>query len=281
MILPSNVRNVAGTPNKTSHYYTYLPKPLTLDKQKWRVALLEVDFPATWVNLSDPVTRLEFNRIETDASGQRGRSNIGNVSLPSKNYVTSDELVETINATLRNHNLKSKVTKMFNERCMLELSTFEKITIHPTLAAMLGFEQHKFECHKDSSSQDFLFKVMTGSNEPCDNGSGCFGKQEFTNFLGTKSIDVQMSLYNIYIYSSLVDNTFVGNNLVPLLRTIPIQPGEHGKLVHREYILPHYLPLATGDLSVIEILLCDEAGNNVRFETGHVIVKLHFKRMLD
>ena len=83
----------------------------------------------------------------------------------------------------------------------------------------------------------------------------------------------------MYIYSDIVSETVVGNRFVPLLQTVPIKTGAVGDLVHQEFLHPQYMPLQSGSLSSIHVQLCDESGNLIQFTKGHVIVKLHFKRI--
>ena len=67
LILPSNVISNRHK-NKTSHFYTDLPIPLELDKDKWEVALVEIDFPRSWNNVVRNRSRITLSRV--DAKGK-------------------------------------------------------------------------------------------------------------------------------------------------------------------------------------------------------------------
>ena len=62
VVLPSNVKNVSGERNTISSYQTYLPKPITLDKNVWRVALVQINLPVTWTHVSGDIAKLHLKQ---------------------------------------------------------------------------------------------------------------------------------------------------------------------------------------------------------------------------
>ena len=84
-------------------------------------------------------------------------------------------------------------------------------------------------------------------------------------------------MYNLYIYCNILESTFVGDSCVPLLRTVAIEDIP-GKYIHKEFTNIHYVKLLHEFIPHIEIRLCDDIGDNIKFEWGKVIIKLHFKR---
>ena len=81
----------------------------------------------------------------------------------------------------------------------------------------------------------------------------------------------------IYIYCDLIERQRVGDAYVPLLRTltVPIKPDD--ELVTETFHNVHYTGIERGTFETVEIQLVDHLGINIPFQTGDVIVKLHFK----
>ena len=62
VIIPSNVRNVSGEKNTTINFTTYLPRALELDREKWRVGLVHIDYPHSWTNISGDIGQVELKK---------------------------------------------------------------------------------------------------------------------------------------------------------------------------------------------------------------------------
>lgn len=247
MVIPSNVPNISDEKNKISNFRTYLPKPVTLDKARWRVALVQIDFPFSWNNVSGDVAKITLKTGEFRTTA----------NLISKYYSEPGDLVKGINDLFETYGMKSRLTELPGNLCKINLTPHEKVVFHPTLSGILGF--------KDSTFLGAAFPRRAGAEIPD------------SEYFGHHLMDTRASFYNMYVYSDLVAETLVGDTYVPLLQTVPIQTHLAGELVHHEYIHPQYMKLQTGSISSIHIQLCDESGNLVRFDKGHVIVKLHFK----
>ena len=151
--------------------------------------------------------------------------------------------------------MKTRLSKLPGNLCKLHVAWHEKVALHPTLAAILGYTGNSFtNLNADKRYVDHQSRYL---------------------------MDAKASFYNLYIYSDLVAETLVGDTYVPLLQTVPLQNRQSVELIHKELLLPQYMKLQTGTISSINVQLCDESGNLVKFTNGHVIVKLHFKRYRD
>lgn len=107
---------------------------------------------------------------------------------------------------------------------------------------------------------------------------GATPNKNYYKIVTAKPVTLPPMASNIYVYSDIVAETYVGNQFVPLLRTVPIRIENRGKYVTEFFDKPRYLPLARSYIEQIEMRLCDEYGENVRFEWGHVVITLHFRR---
>ena len=251
MVIPSNVPSVTGEKNKISSFKNYLPRAITLDRSKWRVALVQIDYPFSWTNISGDVGELVLSK---------GRLRL-RASIPPKYYSTADELLTAINRVLDRADMKTRFYEESAHVCRIKMGRNEAITLHPTLAGILGFNEIEFTSH-----------------HPDIGGNSTRHSDHIATYFSDYIIDLRASFYNMYVYSDLVSESVVGNTYVPLLQTVPIHANRAGDLIHHEFINPQYIRLQTGSITSIQIQLCDERGNLVQFEKGHVIVKLHFKR---
>jgi hypothetical protein len=94
------------------------------------------------------------------------------------------------------------------------------------------------------------------------------------------SADIMGGFHALYIYSNIVENTLVGDTLVPLLRVVPL---EHraSTYSHNFQSFQHiqYQKVVAAQTDVIEINIRRDNGVLVPFSNGKVIITLHFKRI--
>ena len=63
------------------------------------------------------------------------------------------------------------------------------------------------------------------------------------------------------VYSSLVNNSIVGNMFAPIVRLVGLEDKPKSETIHRGFTLPHYLPLRSSSFS--EVVLEFNQGNSV------------------
>ena len=80
----------------------------------------------------------------------------------------------------------------------------------------------------------------------------------------------------LYIYTDIIAPVLVGDAAVPLLKIVPVE-GEYGEIISRTYTKLHYVPLQRNYFDSIEINIATDAGKPIHFESGKVVVKLHFR----
>ena len=85
-------------------------------------------------------------------------------------------------------------------------------------------------------------------------------------------------LNEIYVYTDIIDTVLVGNTQVPLLGYFPIQTkwGDNG---YWNFNPVYYIKVKENTIRTISIRLCDETGDTIKFESGNVICRLHFRRV--
>ncbi len=238
IILPSNVSSVTDKENTTSCYKTFLPKTLEL-RGNWKVALVEIDIPFTWSNVT-----------KHDANIAIGlNNNVYNLNVAQGFYDDLSLITKIIN--LFNKVGSKSMLRRELDYCELSVAKGESVLFKNRISSMLGFSQNFF-----------------------DNING----EENKRFTSNRVIDMQAGMYNAFIYSDIVKDTLVGNQYIPLLRSVPIHVKEYGDIHHFEFSHPHYMSLQMNSISEIEIKLCDSTGSQISFLRGNSLVKLHFKK---
>ena len=249
VILPSSTRNLAGDDNHSGHYTTYMNTPLTLDREHWKVAAVEVTLSNCWFNISKDIAQFITGFIGGEPQPSR--------EIKAGYYAGTTDLVKALNHQLVIAGSKARFTVMHpnpsSPTVYLDLPPGEYIALHRNLCTILGFDE------------DACYFVNNDS-------------ENILQFAAERGCDTNRSLQNIYVYCSIVKAIVVGDSTVPILRVFPANKALHSTIIHHEFLHPHYRSLATGDLSVIEIKLCDKHGNILSFHSGDVVLQLHFKR---
>ena len=82
----------------------------------------------------------------------------------------------------------------------------------------------------------------------------------------------------IYIYSDICSYQYVGDTYAPLLNIVAVPSNvKFGDYVDINYSSPHYIPIISNVLDTIEINLKSDLGESIYFDTGKVLLKLHFR----
>lgn len=100
----------------------------------------------------------------------------------------------------------------------------------------------------------------------------------FKSTFSTRCINLNTSSV-IYVYTDIVESQITGGSHTSLLQVIPAQ-GKFGEIQHFSPQNLVYLPLRAHNISAISIRLTDTYGDNVQFQSGHVIIQLHFRKIM-
>lgn len=256
--LPSNVKTKAShQKNLTSEYTTYLPRALELSADEWECALVEISYPHSFNNIHPPFDTVKFSWWDTNTKTQYNKV----TNIPNSHYSSIDEVLEAINQ-LKPPGFKGNLdfTKKKRKSVKIVLHDSEELKIHHILAKLLGFDRTFFS-FSDTSG------IKEENIERTDDRIRI--KADF-------HADIRALHYNFYVYSNIVQPHLCGSDYLPLLRTVNIT-GEEGDYISKIYEIPHYLPLTSNFIEFIEIKIADDLGNNIQFQYGKVIIKLHFR----
>ena len=83
---------------------------------------------------------------------------------------------------------------------------------------------------------------------------------------------------HMYVYSSLVKDSIVGNVFAPIVRVVGLEDKPKSETIHREFTVPHYLPLRSSSFNEVVLELTDGMGNSMKFNQGNSVAVFHFKK---
>jgi hypothetical protein len=275
LTLPSNSSKKYYPSNTLTHFTTKLHDDFNLSGD-WEVGLSEIRFPRTWHNLPDNEAIYVFcndcRDIEPSSSDDKEvRGYVKDVNIGSGYYSSPQELVDAINRSIDRefsqpikewsvNDTRRKIARNgwplfrfnpINKRVYAELPENVELKFTEKLGLMLGFKKRQHHL-RNRLDRRFMFRSLRPS-------------------------DIDLSLHAMFLYCDLLECVPVGDTLAPLLRIVDIQ-GEHGTTVNRYYEKPRYVPLQKKHFDSVEIDIRDDLGEPIPFETGKLIVTLHFKR---
>ena len=237
---PSNA-SMSIYPNNTQASFTInLPKRLYL-QNKYEVGLAEIQYPISWKSLHDG-EKIEINYGHA----------VENIQFHGLKFNNLDEFL---------HVLRKAITK-YNKR-------------HGFSTADLVFEVTRFwDMIYFFTSKKIKFRLSRGYGEALGLEPNVWlsGKGQ-----SKYQPDINRGFHSLYIYCNIVDSQIVGDVYAPLLRTVAIK-GNRGQVVNETFNQIHYVPVNTDEVSTIEINIKDDTGDDVSFQSGKVICKLHFRQ---
>ena len=240
--LPSNASMDLYPTNTQASYKIRLPRTLYL-RRGFEVALVEMQYPISWKTFT-PEESYEIGIFDQEAPRYQS------VFIPNYYYANINELVKQINTTLSAYfaiqdNGKHAQLKVLEREHRIELNIVGErlwIEFKNEMSDVLGLE-HKY---------------YTG------------------NTTAPYRHDINKGFHSLYVYCNVCEPQIVGDAYVPLLRNVAIK-GAHGEYVTKTYSEPHYIPVNTDAVDMIEINIKDDTGYDVSFASGKVVCKLHFR----
>lgn len=310
LTLPSNSSENYFGRQKLSHFKTKLPHVLQLDADEWEVGLSEIIYPFSWKNLqSECIVNIGVSELQLDKDSGEYLVHEKQFKVHMSHYMTVNDLVEKLNKRIAilMRRLKNELTKTEEEdgytyfnnikgkylqinfrydenvgKVYLSGTNHSYVILPFPLAQMLGFgdsktvlgseilcpqierricHQNKVSCYtfkyEDEQEDDFRIKLLKG---------------EYI-------ADVNRTCTALYVYSPIVQSQMVGDTQAPLLRVVSVK-GEFGKIINERYDLIYYLPLARSNIDQIEVYIRNDVGEYIPFDSGRVVVVLHFRRKL-
>ena len=276
--LPSNSSQQFYGKQPLAHYRTRLAKTLHLNVSEWEVGIAEIIYPISWnniVNATFKVRKLENSKWRWN----KGR-------IPDGNYEDVRKVIQTLQNEINEilGDQKSNIHLSYNKstrRVKVFLNENYGIILSNSLAQPLGFGDTENKCQlsniKYVTSSPFSsssFKKDDFQNEDCESETITITGDTITS---TFIADVNRTLRTLYVHCNIVESQLVGDQCVPLLRTIAVK-GQVDDVIADSFSNIHYMGVERSTFQEIEIHITDDTGKTIRFQQGRVVVKLHFKR---
>ena len=237
---PSNASMSIYPQNTQASFTINLPKRLYL-QNKYEVGLAEIQYPISWKSLKDD------DQIDVEYANVRDK-----IKLQGLKYNNLDELL---------HVLRKKILEL-NKRHGFRNTDF-------VIEVQRFWDKIHFDTHKS-----IKFRLSQGFAEALG-----FEPNVWLTDSGSSKYqpDVHRGFNALYIYCNIVDSQIVGDVYAPLLRTVAIR-GYRGQVINESFDRIHYVPVNTDEVNTIEINIKDDTGDDVSFQSGKVICKLHFRQ---
>ena len=278
--------------NVTSEFTTRLAQEEVLFGE-WEVALCNIYYHRTWVNIATPEDgKLDIILYERTGSGDMDKRQRNVAVLEAGSYSTPKALISAIYDNFKF--IQRWDSAKTEDKNYFALSEILDISHNPSTNKLsFALKENEYACHGISFNfSDTLLdlmghmELMDGSgarlkavalklqNDPNDNNA-----QHARKTL-SRTTNMQAGIHNLFCYSSLVQNTTVGDVQVPLLRIVPVR-GDVGDYLYETFEDRQYIPLQSNNFNSIQVLIGDRFGNRVKFSHGSapVILVLHFKRV--
>ncbi len=248
IILPNNSSLLYYPNNQISHFTTHLPKELTFDT-KYEVALTEIIYSNNVFNIVDSYIIVKYKKNDI-------------------NYTKKCALINSLY-----ENISDFCRMCTNSMLLLDTDIKSKVDFSPL----------------DDTSKKVYIRIKANNNE-----ISLKIPKKLAHQLGFQTNDPMIRItestysdgpYNIfkpintmYIYTNIIERQIVGDNLLPLLRSIPIKKERINKHSFTEFDHLCYLPVCLNNISSIEIYIKNEYNEIMPFQSGEVIVSLHFRK---
>lgn len=249
LTLPSNSSKSIFPENKLNSYKVKLPRLLPISQGKWEVGLSEIQFPKSWYNLTDA-----WMRVRTSQSSVP-------FCIPLKNgfYNNIGELLdhmrEKLSADVRFPDKIRLTFDSISNRVILHIlvnsdKTPISISFSQNLINILGFAKSK-------SEGDF------------------FSQGVFVD----GPADINEGFSALYVYTDVVENQFVGDYMVPLLKVVAFDNESKKRNVSVSFNRVQYLAVLDRRTDSIEVNIRRDNGESVPFQDGEVVITLHFRKI--
>ena len=258
--------------NKQSSFTTKLDRPIQLEKELWKVCLVESVLPSDIYNITSESNHLYAHFYDTDVYEKLGRDKMNSVcmqdgtcpemkiSIPEGSYFSAEDLVEELQAEIEEklgrilrpiHSMITLSYKKSGNRVSLHVQNPKQVQLRfpKPLGEILGLDSNLFDRLIDDSKQAFKYPV-----------------------------DLNIARHQVFVYSDVASYTNIGSITAPILRVISFKHSPSITHPQQEFVNLHYVPVAKSYIDQIHIEIKDEIGRCVPFVGGKTLVKLHFRQ---
>lgn len=276
LTLPSNSSSQYFPNNTLTHFITRLQSSVSLVGD-WEVGLAEIMYPRSWYNIGKgegfTVYCSNCSVITPEFVGRNQPAEYTkHVNVHAGYFDTMESLVNEIN-TMISKTFTSPVDDWNDSSIKRRVGeqAWPSLRYNP-LNKKVYVTVHKNMTINFTENLAYILGLTKRQN-PVENDT----QRDSQTIRGNKISDIDSGVNAIYIYCDLLECVPVGDTQAPLLRFLDVQ-GQHGGNIHRYFDRPRYIPLQKKHFDSVEIDIRDDIGQHIPFETGKLIVTLHFRR---
>lgn len=281
MVLVSNTPSIANNYqrienvkdlNKISEFTTQLPHSIYLGDEEWECALSDFSYYHSYYNIEGENAYIivqksenflpieENNDIHTNFQIHENECKI---ILKDGNLIDGKEIEDILNIALKKIGCQSFFTfSRYTNKISLTVKN-EMIQLSTFLGNMLGFDNLLGNGKQTIGFIHDERHVAIGRNSNI--------------FVPRNSLDFNIKTHNMFIYCDILQNTLVGGYYHPLLAVIPTKEQNYYMYITKSFTNRHYISLNTKVLSRIKINIKDDQDENIKFNAGRTLLKLHFR----
>ena len=188
-------------PNNTlTEYRVCLPQTISLTGD-WEVALTEIHYPYSWNNVQENFKNRFYLRNQEFSEVWEA------LIIPPGHYSSVVDVITKINEVI-------SANDRFKDEMQLSLDTLNrKVTVHL---------RNKTEVYFSDIGQVLGFSPNTVIS---------------ITSTAERAVDLEHGLHDLYVYCDIIQSQYVGDALVPLLRTVPVE-GKDGERISKSFIRP-------------------------------------------
>lgn len=275
LTLPSNSSRPYYGKQLPNNFTTKLDHAVALDPELWEVGLVQLSYTRSWPNVPDTAFYVQYPSFGGEESPFQNTSLFSEKDLGGIRYISGRHLVRDLQHDIRNM-LPSKhvaaVKVKYDEVSRRTKFTIAKdfaLWMHTPLAETLGLSSKVATPTVSHGRNGLLLPLLSNFGQ---------GDEDVTTAPYTTSVDRRIQ--TLYVYCNIVQQQFVGDAYVQLLRTVDVPDEGGGERVTHKFTNVHYANLQTGNFEAIRISITDGRGKPVDFKHDNVIVKLHFRKKI-
>ena len=271
MYLPSNVTSQRYVSNTPSHFKIPLAEPFNFhDLHNWEVSLSELYFPSLYYNISQ-----DNNSNLTIQYHIKGVVYTKNITIPQGHYDPASNVKEVNKEIIK---IKYKFTATSEPKVLfkgrLKYNPYSRkitLVLNNHLEAMTFYGndfRNMLELEKANDLGDLTIMFKKDELHSMREYYYQFPKSCSFNYKGA----------HMYVYSSLVKDSIVGNVFAPIIRVVGLEDKPKSETIHREFTVPHYLPLRSSSFNEVVLELTDGMGNSMKCNQGNSVAVFHFRK---
>ena len=269
LYLPSNVVSQRYVSNTPSHFKIPLAEPLNFhDPHNREVSLSELYFPSLYYNISQ-----DNNSNLTIQYHIKGVVHTKNITILQDHYDPAS-YVKEVNKEIKK--IKHKFTATSEPKVLFK----GRLEYNPNsrkITLVLNNHLEAMTFYGDD------FRNMLGLEKANDPGdlTMTFKEDELCSmreyYKFPKSCSFNYKGAHIYVSSSLVKDSIVGNVIAPIIRVVGLEDQPKSETIHRELTVAYYLPLRSSSFNEVVLELTDGMGNSMKFNQGNSVAVFHFR----